>query len=270
MIIPKNASTIPNQFKPYKKGLANKVFIDRKCKMILKIYLKNEYYQSELLVSDTGFLHMPRILEKGTINKQKYIIMTYIGKPIKKMTELRYKKIAKTMVTLHNFKSIKKDSLYKEKFNLFRAHHNIIFNTFNIDINKHLNRLEVYIKSHKKFLLIHGDITLSNLRCVSKEIFLIDFDEALYFLPEFEIAKLYWSDMKQLKNINGIKNFINIYNIESNKKIIFDNRMYEWILFAGIDFWLWRYLHIKNKIPNALLEAQKHVSIFYKKYYDTR
>lgn len=269
MIIAKNTVTIPDHFKLCGGGFANQVFKDEQNNIILKIYSKNEYYVSELNAFSSGFQYMPKLLENGVIGKKNYIVMTFIGGSISEFTDIHCMALVETMVALHAHKNTKQSPSFEQKFHLLQEHGSIISDIFHIDIESLFSRLNSYVNKGSVFSLVHGDITLSNLRNVSEKIFLIDFDETSYFVPEFDIAKLYWSDIKLLQDINGIGKFISTYNRFSKHKISIESSMHDWVLFAGVDFWLWRYLNLQNQ-PALIQEARERLVAYKKHQYETQ
>lgn len=268
MIIAKNTVSIPDHFKSCGEGFANQVFKDEQNNTILKIHSKNEYYISELNAFNSGFQHMPKLLESGVIGEKNYIAMTHIGQPVTEFSTAHFSELARTMTTLHAYKTTKQVPLFEQKFHLLQEHSTVISEIFHIDIETLFRRLNSYVNKSLVFSLVHGDITLSNLRNVSEQIFLIDFDEAAYFLPEFDIAKLYWSDIKPLQDLTGIEKFIDTYNRFSKHKISLAGGMRDWILFAGVDFWLWRYLNLQNQ-PVLIQEARERLVAYKKHQYET-
>jgi len=264
MIIAENAQEIPDRFKPCGGGFANQVFYDERNGVVLKVYSKNEYYLSEMRAFNSGCQYMPKLLEKGVVGKQNYVAMPFIGTSINELSDMHCEELSETMASLHAHSSIEQMPPFDRKFHLSQEHKQDISTIFSIDTETLFRRLHSHIHKNTVFSLVHGDITLSNLRNVSGKMFLIDFDEASYLVPEFDIAKLYWSDIKPLQNIKGMEKFIALYNQSSKHEVIFDNSMRDWILFAGLDFWLWRYVNLQSQ-PALIQEAQERL-LAYKKY----
>lgn len=266
MIIAKNAKEVPSLFKSCGNGFANDVFEDRHNDIILKIYSKKRYYAAELLAFESGFERMPRLLESGVIGNKNYTAMTRIGSSVKEFSHKHFLSLAETTSILHARKKSKQAPSFEHKFNSLLENNGLISGLFKVKIETVFDRLKSYSRQSNTFSLTHGDITLSNLRNVSGKIFLIDFDEASYFLPIFEIAKLYWSDIVPLQKMDGIKKFTNAYDQFSEYKLPVD-QLHDWILFAGIDFWLWRYLNLQNQ-PLLIQEAQERLLLYRQKEYD--
>ncbi|MDD2766257.1 MAG: aminoglycoside phosphotransferase family protein [Candidatus Moranbacteria bacterium] len=260
-----NISHIPEGFTVRKGGFANDVYQDKKHGLILKIYSEKSYYKSEISAFNSGFDYMPKFIKNGSTEGRPYIIMTSVGTGLRSFTKNDVTSLAQTLSRLHKIKKQTPRRLIEKRFRHLQQHATDIKKIIDIDIHQLIKRISRYTKSKSTSSLTHGDITLSNLRKVSGEIFLIDFDEATYSSPYFDIAKLYWSGLIPLQTLTGLKHFIHEYNKIGQTSLTLGKEAKDWIIFAGIDFWIWRVTHIRNN-TNLIKQAEGRLIRYRKKY----
>jgi|GEM_PF-4395120 len=262
-----NVSAIPNAFIRCKGGFANEVYLDKTNDLILKIYSKGSYYEAEMRAFDSGFSAMPERIEHGFIDKRPYIVMTHIGTEIKHFGKNDIPSLTQTLAELHRHKKYDSREPIENKFQYLNRYQEKIKDVSGVDIGRLIGFVSKYCRSENGLSLTHGDVTLSNLRELSGKIFLIDFDEAAYFSPYFDIAKLYWSDLPPFQTLAGLEHFMDTYNRIGQESLRLDEKAKDWIMLAGIDFWIWRDTHL-NDSPLAF-QAESRLRE-YRKIYENR
>lgn len=263
-------ASIPDGFVPLVgSGFANELYEHTDEGLILKIYREKEYFDAEMTAFDSGFSRMPHRIGNGSYREQNYILMTKIGDTVTSFTSTHAGELVETLAKLHTIRraeSVTPEDFLGKYFNRVHPHAELISTILHINVHSVIGSVrDNFCRDKLPLSLVHGDLSLSNIRMVGTDMHLIDFDEAGYAIPEWEFARLLWSDIEAFNTIEGLQTCVAMYNELRGTQYMLDERMKSLVALAGADWWLWISIHIPRRSDIAEVAA-KRFSVINTKY----